>query len=209
MTSWTVESLKAFEQDIADIFNTGVIKAPIHLSGGNERELIAYFKHRYSPGDWVCTAWRSHYHCLLAGVPPEQVKSAILAGKSITLCFPEYHVISSAIVGGILPIAAGIALSIKRNTPDFDIRLHMNKKGTVVHCFVGDMTEKSGIFYETYQYAAGHDLPISYVIEDNGMSVGTPTKEVWGDPAKVYPWLERHFYELPWPHAGSGQWIKF
>ena len=37
-----------------------------------------YFEEQYRPGDWVCSAWRSHYHALLAGIPPAEVKAAIL-----------------------------------------------------------------------------------------------------------------------------------
>ena len=41
-TKWTVESLKNFEFEIGDIFNAGRIKAPVHLSDGNEEGLINY-----------------------------------------------------------------------------------------------------------------------------------------------------------------------
>ena len=39
----------------------------------------------------------------------------ILEGKSISLCFPEYNIYSSAIVGGVLPIAVGVAMNLKNN----------------------------------------------------------------------------------------------
>ena len=44
MNEWTVEGLKAFEEKIADFFNKGEIRAPIHLSDGNESSLIEIFK---------------------------------------------------------------------------------------------------------------------------------------------------------------------
>ncbi len=115
----TPADLIAFEADVAERFNRAEVPYPVHLSGGNEQQLIDYFATHYDAarGDWVCTYWRSHYHCLLAGVPPDEVLAAILAGRSITLCFPKYRVISSAIVGGILPIAVGIAVGIRRRTP--------------------------------------------------------------------------------------------
>ena len=47
------------------------------------------------------------------GVPPKIVEKEILNGKSISLCFPEYNIYSSAIVGGVIPIATGVALSNK------------------------------------------------------------------------------------------------
>ena len=96
----------------------------------------------------MCCSWRSHYQCLLKGVPPEKVRDEILAGRSISLCFPEYRVVSSAIVGGILPIAVGIALGLKRR----------NEPGRV-HCFMGDMTSETGIAHECIKYSFNHGSP--------------------------------------------------
>ena len=161
------EQLVAFETDIADCFNNAMIKAPVHLYDGNEEQMIDIFKN-VNDEDWVFCTWRSHYQCLLKGVPQEQVKQDILEGKSITLCYPEYNIYSSAIVTGNIPIATGVALDIKR-------------KGGSNHvwCFVGDMTSETGTFFENWKYAINHDLPITYVIEDNGKSVCTETDKVW------------------------------
>ena len=41
---WTEEALKNFEGEIAELFNLGKIKAPVHLSNGNEKDLIEIFK---------------------------------------------------------------------------------------------------------------------------------------------------------------------
>ena len=92
-----------FEKEIAELFEAGKIRAPVHLHGGNEEQLIEIFK-QIKPEDWVCSTHRSHYHALLKGIPREYVKRAILAGQSITLNFAEYRFFTSAIVGGILPI---------------------------------------------------------------------------------------------------------
>jgi len=194
---WTVNALISFEREIADLFNAGRIRAPVHLSGGNEVELIAYFKHRFQPGDWVVSTWRSHYHALLAGVPQETVKQAILAGRSITLCFPQYRFFSSAIVGGSLPIGLGIALGVK---------LASGKE--IVHAFIGDMTERTGAFHEVTEYADGHNLPINFIVEDNRKSVMTETNKVWGSSVKG-PYIEHHYYDLQWPHAGAGVRVQF
>ncbi|KKK99349.1 hypothetical protein LCGC14_2633650, partial [marine sediment metagenome] len=159
----TAEDLIAFERDILDWFERGEIRAPVHLHGGNEQQLIDIFR-EVQPDDWVFSTHRSHYHCLLKGVPPELVKAEILQGNSISLQFPEYHFYTSAIVGGILPIALGVAMGGQR-----------------VWCFGGDMASHTGIFNECLRYAAGHDLPIRFVVESNGLSVETPTDKVWGE----------------------------
>ena len=113
----TKEELIDFEEDIANTFNNGGIKAPVHLYSGNEDEMINIFK-GIKKQDWVLCTWRSHYQCLLKGVSPNLVKEKILEGKSISLNFPEYNIFSSAIVTGILPIAVGVGLSIKRDKKD-------------------------------------------------------------------------------------------
>ena len=193
----TPEDLRSFEQDIAEAFNRGEIRSPVHLASGNEEQLIRYFEEQYRPGDWVCSAWRSHYHALLCGIPPAEVNAAILKGRSITLTFPSHNFITSAIVGGIIPIAVGLALGIKRRG---------GKERC--HVFVGDMTQRTGAYHEAYEFARGHSLPLNFVVEDNGKSVGTPTAEVWGTGTEA-PYEERHVHELTFPHAGSGVWIRF
>ena len=197
----TKEQLVDFETDIANCFNNAMIKAPIHLYDGNEEQMIDIFKN-VEPEDWVFCSWRSHYQCLLKGVPQEQLKQDILAGKSITLCYPEYNIYSSAIVTGNIPIATGTALDIKR------------KGGTNhVWCFVGDMTSETGTFFENWKYAVNHDLPITYVIENNGKSVCTETGKVWNTNelyfAKETRKIIYYEYQTKYPHAGAGQRIQF
>lgn len=192
----TPEDLLAFEADIAAEFESANIAAPVHLAGGNEQALIEIFR-SIEEQDYICCGWRSHYHALLKGVPPAELKAAIMAGRSIALCFPDYRMISSAIVGGICPIAMGIAWALKR-------------KGNPgkVWCFIGDMTSTSGIFAETARYAMQNALPLQFVIEDNGMSVCAPTRAVWGtEPPQ--PVLMGYSYEMTRPHVGINKWVSF
>ena len=200
MKNYSEEELIKFETDIAECFNEGMIKSPIHLYSGNESEIINVFKN-INDEDWVFCTWRSHYQCLLKGVPQEVLKSDIIKGKSITLCYPEYKIYSSAIVTGSIPISVGVALDIKRK----------NQKGHV-GCFVGDMASETGTFFENWKYANNHDLPITFVIEDNNKSVCTDTRKVWNvddlyfkDKNKVIYYQ----YESKYPHAGAGKRIQF
>ena len=116
-TQWTSKGLRDFETEIANLFNEGKIKAPVHLSFGNEDALINIFKD-ISRSDWVLGSWRSHYHCLLKGVPSQQITNEILAGRSISLNFPEHKIFTSAIVAGQVPIAIGIAFAQKYQTQE-------------------------------------------------------------------------------------------
>lgn len=202
MPEFNTEQLIAFEEDIAAEFNSAKIKAPVHLYHGNEKEMIEVFKAIHYE-DWVLCSWRSHYQCLLKGVPPQELKSEIMAGRSISLCFPEYRIFSSAIVTGVLPIAVGIALSIKRQGGT-------NK----VHCFMGEMTSETGLAHECIKYATSHDLPIHFIIEDNGHSVCTNTRSAWNLSKLTYEGLRSdrityYQYKTKYPHAGAGQRVQF
>jgi TPP-dependent pyruvate/acetoin dehydrogenase alpha subunit len=202
MTEWTIEKLASFESRIADLFNNGKIKAPVHLSDGSESALIEVFKDVRSE-DWVFCSWRSHYQALLKGVPVEKVEAEILEGRSISLCFPAHKFFSSAIVGGQIPIATGAALSLKRN-----------QEIGRVWCFVGDMTSETGIAQTAIRYAENHDLPITFVIEDNGLSVLTDTRNVWNSPTLRFeenpsPKIRHFKYSSKYPHAGAGVRVQF
>jgi TPP-dependent pyruvate/acetoin dehydrogenase alpha subunit len=211
------EDLISFEEEVCKNFMDKKIRAPIHLDNGNEEQLIHVFSNYVDEADWVCGSWRQHYKCLLKGVPPEELMQAILEGKSISLCFPKYNIISSAIVGGILPVAVGAALGIKRQGGS-------NK----VVCFLGEMTSESGIFHECIKYSLNHDLPILFVLEDNEKSVCTPTLSVWNMNKLTYaPWqiptsvfkntscyeinpkLVYYKYESKYPHAGGLTRVQF
>ena len=198
----TAQELIDFETEIAGLFNTGKIRAPVHLYFGNEEQIISVFKD-VKPDDWVFCSWRSHYQCLLKGVPPEEVKAEIIAGRSIGLCFPKHRVVSSAIVTGVIPMALGAALSIKRSGGK-------NR----VHCFMGEMTAESGVAHECMKYAANHDLPIRWIVEDNGKSVCTDTRAVWNSPVLTHenttdPRVTYYKYQTRYPHAGAGQRVQF
>ena len=190
----------AFERKVADEFNSAKIRAPIHLHGGNENELINIFSSIKSE-DWIFSSWRSHYHCLLKGVPEKQLFSDICNGKSITLLYPDYKIYTSAIVGGIIPIALGAAKSIQLDGSDEHVYL-----------FMGEMTSETGAASEAYKYATNFDLPITFVIEDNGKSVCTDTLQTWGSSKLSLigkPKVIHYTYDLPWPHAGAGTRVQF
>ena len=114
MKLWSASELISFEDSIAELYNQGKIRSPVHLYNGNEDFLINIFK-EITQQDWVFCSWRSHYQCLLKGVEPEILRSAIIQGRYIAICFPEKRIFSSAIVGGQIPIALGVALEIKRS----------------------------------------------------------------------------------------------
>lgn len=194
---WDESGLKQFERKMADHWEAGKVHGPIHLSGGNEQQLIEIGK-RIKNTDWVFSTWRSHYHALIKGVPSEWLEQEILEGRSITIVSKEHKFYASAIVGAIIPIAVGVAMSNKLQGND-----------DLVWCFVGDMAFETGGFMENYKYSKNFDLPIRFVVEDNGVSTNTPTVETWKIKSEVPNDVIWYEYKKEWPHYGTGKWVIF
>ena len=212
--SLSKQDLIDFEDEIAAAFNNKLIRAPVHLNNGDEDQLIEVFnKYNISQDDWAFSTWRSHYISLLKGIPKERLKSDIIKGKSISLCYPEYNIFSSAIVGGSISISVGTAAGLKKQ----------GKSGRVF-CFLGDMAAETGTFSECYNYSMRFNLPIVFVIGDNNKSVCTPTRKVcYGNndaltSPEVYSKANNYYdskiyyykFESKYPHSGiGGQRIVF
>ena len=201
ITRHTVASLQEFEERVKAAFLAGRIRAPVHLSGGNEAQLLQIFED-IKEHDWVLGTHRSHYHALLKGVPEDELFQAIAEGRSIYLSDLPRRFLCSAIVGGVLPLAVGLAMGIRRQ-----------RGPERVWCFVGDMAARTGAFWEGTEYARGHNLPVSFVNEDNGLSVDTPTAQTWGHACEPNQWEDYesilYRYVRTVPHVGAGQWVTF
>ena len=191
------KQLIEFEKRVQKVYEAGEIKAPVHLSGNNEDQLIEIFK-KIDKDDWVFSSWRNHYHALLHGFDPEELFNLIKEGKSMGINSVKHKFYSSSIVGGSLPIALGVAQSIK-----------LKKETSKVWCFIGDMTFETGTFHECYKYSRNFDLPLEFVIEDNNMSTNTPTDEAWNQKSEIPDDVYYYQYERNFPHHGTGKWILF
>lgn len=193
-----VKKINIFEKKIFDLYNNGKIKCPIHLTKGNENQLVEIFKY-IDNKDWVFTSWRNHAHALLHGIPEKKLEKQIMSGKSMYVSSKKNNFFCSSIAGGIIPIALGSALALKR-------------KGSrqKVWLFVGDMTSMMGVFYEAYNYSRNFNLPLEIVIEDNGQSVYTDTKKTWNIKKLQIPKdIFYYKFKLGYPHHGTGQWVSF
>jgi len=191
------QDLIDFEKRVKKVYEAGEIKAPIHLSGNNEDQLIKIFKN-IDKDDWVFSTWRNHYHALLHGFDPEELFNLIKEGSSMGINSVERKFYSSSIVGGILPIALGVAQSIK-----------LKKQTNKVWCFIGDMTFETGVFHECYKFSRNFQLPIEFVVEDNNMSTNSPTDKTWGKKSKIPKDVYYYKYERKYPHHGTGTWVLF
>ena len=96
---------------MAEYFNAAKIRAPVHLYSNNEEQMIDIFK-KIRPQDWV-SLMALTLPMSLKGCPVRLGNGTSIEGKSIALVF-RYNVYSSAIVGGVLPISVGTAMSIRK-----------------------------------------------------------------------------------------------
>jgi len=193
----TPQELIDFEARVRDAYEAGKCAGPIHLAKNNESELIEIFQYIHED-DWVFVPWRNHYQAILHGVDKEKLFSWILEGRSMGTNNVSPNFYASSIVGGIIPIAVGTALALQR-------------KGSPrrVWCFVGDMTMETGVFHEAYKYVKNFNLPLEWVIEDNNMSVHTPTDMAWNTKQEPPSDAIYYSYEMGYPHHGTGKWVNF
>ena len=193
-TDWTPDGLRSFVDKIAEHHDAGRLPFALHLPGGNEEQLIDIFSN-INEGDYVLSTHRNMYHALLHGLPPEEVENKILNGRSMFMFDRERNFYVSAIIGGPVAIAVGIAWALKRKGSD-----------QRVWCFLGDGTEDTGHFAEAVRYVDGFDLPCTFVIEDDSMAVEAPKERRWGTD-KDLEWpscVVRYHYTKSRPHIRTG-----
>lgn len=196
----TKQDLINFENKIVQHYRNNKIPFLFHLSGGNEDQLIEIFKD-IKRDDYVFSNHRGHYHALLHGIEPEVVEDHILNGRSMFIYDRKRNYFTTAIIGGAPGIAAGVAYALK-------------KKGSTQHvwCFVGDGNEDSGHLFEAARYVEGHDLPCTFVIEANNISVNTTNEERWGSTHTLnwdFKCVKKYSYTRTHPHIRTDGIIDF
>ena len=89
------------------------------------------------------------------------------------------------------------------------MKLKAEESKNKVWCFIGDMAFETGGFYEMHKYVTNHELPVQFVVEDNGVSTNTPTIETWKAKKPVPKNVIYYQYKKQWPHYGTGKWVMF
>lgn len=191
----TKETLIDFEDQVKFAWEAGELPSLIHLCGGNEDQLLEIFS-EIRPQDWVFASHRAHYHALLKGIPMGEVIEFIKTDRSMFMFSKEHRFYQSSILAGNCGIAVGVAMAIKERGED-----------THVYCFLGDGASENGHFFEAVMYASGHDLPITFILENNNIQVDTPVLQRRGmerHPLSSEPCVREYRYTPTYPHAGSG-----
>lgn len=174
--------IREFEETCKQLYDekriTGVY---LHLYSGHEAVAVGAMANMEQGKDHIITAYRDHAQALILGVDPNILmaemmgkKTGISGGKggSMHLASKEHNFWGGyAIVGGHLPMAAGIAFEAQ-----------YNQTGAVVLSFVGDGATNNGYFHEALNFAGLWDLPVVWLIENNGYGMGTETDRAAGNP---------------------------
>jgi len=166
--------IRRFEEKSAELYALGKIAGFLHLYIGEEAVAVGAIA-AIRPDDYVISAYRDHGHCLARGSDPRKVM-AELCGKVTGLCKGKggsMHLVDAAqnfmggyaIVGGHLPLAAGLAFAAK-----------YQKRDQVTLCFFGEGAVPSGQAHEAFNLAALWKLPVIFICENNRYAMGTPIK---------------------------------
>ena len=171
----TMVSQRMLEEEVVELFKQGLIPGLAHPYIGQEA-VAAGVCAALGEGDLVVSNHRGHGHSVAKGVPERAILSELM-GKDAGMCLGlggSMHstdlqagvVFSTAIVGGGIPLAVGVALA-----------LQMDKKANCVVCFFGDGATNTGAFHEGLNLAAVWKLPVVFVCENNHYAVSVPVSK--------------------------------
>ena len=163
---------RLLDEKVVELYKKGLIQGIAHPCLGQEAVSAGVIAN-LSKEDLVVSNHRGHGHSLAKGVT-ERAMLSELFGKQTGMCRGfggSMHssdlecgvIFSTAIVGGGIPLAVGVALALK-----------MDKKANCVVCFFGDGACNTGAFHEALNMAAVWHLPVVFVCENNQYAVSTP-----------------------------------
>ncbi|WP_262249973.1 pyruvate dehydrogenase (acetyl-transferring) E1 component subunit alpha [Parapedobacter soli] len=163
--------MRKFEEKAGQLYGQQKIRGFCHLYIGQEA-VVAGAMSVLRPDDSMITAYRCHAHALAKGVSPNAAMAELFGkatgcskgkGGSMHFFSKEHKFMGGhGIVGGQIPLGAGIAFAEKYNGID-----------SVCVCYMGDGAVRQGAFNETLNMAMLWKLPVIFVCENNGYAMGT------------------------------------
>lgn len=175
--------VRRFEERAEEAYGEGKIGGFLHLYIGEEAVAVGALA-GLRPDDDVLTHYRDHGYVLARGIDPKRVMAELFGresgisrgrGGSMHLADPKQHLWGGyAIVGGHVPVAAGLAFANRYLGGD-----------RVVACFLGEGGTNIGTFYAGLNLAAVWKAPLVVIVENNRYGMGTPVekasavREIW------------------------------
>ncbi|MCK4816539.1 thiamine pyrophosphate-dependent dehydrogenase E1 component subunit alpha, partial [bacterium] len=170
----TMLRIRMLEEKVVDMLFATEIKCPSHLYIGEEAVATGVCA-TLQKEDYAFGTYRSHGFYLAKGGNMDSLMSELLCretgcsrgrGGSMHVIAPEIGILgTTAIVGGIIPLAVGTAMATK-----------MRKEDRVIVCFFGDGATDEGVFYESINFASIKKLPIIFICENNHYSTHLPLR---------------------------------
>ena len=167
----TMPLLRRFEERAGEMYARAKVGGFLHLSIGEEATIVGSAR-ALRESDYLISTYRSHGHALVRGTPPENVMAELFGrvdgcsggrgGSMHMFDLARRFMGGYGIVGGNLPIAAGIALSSDYRGTD-----------EVTLCVFGDGASNQGTFGETLNLAALWKLPVVFMVTNNQFGMGT------------------------------------
>jgi len=161
--------IRRFEQRLLELFEEGILNGTTHCCIGQEANAVGVIE-QLGPDDHIFSNHRCHGHYLAKTGDALGLLTEIM-GKEAGLCRGiggSQHIAaegfkSNGVQGGIVPAAAGIAMSKQ-----------LNKAPGISVVFIGDGTLGEGAVYESLNMASLWKLPLWVIVEDNAWSQSTP-----------------------------------
>src|SRR5690554_2168149 len=163
---------RKFEDKLAAVYIQQKVRGFLHLYNGQEAVLAGALHAMDLTKDKMITAYRNHVQPIGMGVDPRRVMAELCGketgtslglGGSMHIFSKEHNFYGGhGIVGGQIPLGAGIAFGDKYN----------GSKGVTI-CLFGDGAARQGVLHETFNMAMNWKLPVVFVCENNGYAMGT------------------------------------
>ncbi len=163
--------IRRFEEKCVELYSNEKIRGFLHLYIGEEAIAVGVM-HALTPEDSVLATYREHGQALARGISAKSILAEMYGkmegcsrgrGGSMHLFDTATRFYGgSAIVGGGLPLAVGMALADK-----------MMKRDRVTVCLFGDGAVAEGEFHESLNLAALWQLPVLFICENNRYGMGT------------------------------------
>jgi pyruvate dehydrogenase E1 component alpha subunit len=184
--NWYKEMLfwRKFEDKLAQVYIQQKVRGFLHLYNGQEAVLAGSLHAMDLTKDRMITAYRNHVQPIGMGVDPKKVFAELYGkvtgtskgmGGSMHIFSKEHRFYGGhGIVGGQIPLGAGIAFSDK----------YFNREAVTL-TFFGDGAARQGSLHETFNMAMNWKLPVVFIVENNGYAMGTSVErtanhtEIW------------------------------
>ncbi len=171
---------RRFEEKAGQAYGLKKIQGFCHLYIGQEAVVVGV-NEALRPTDYMMTGYRDHVHPLVRGADVGMLMAELYGkdtgyskgkGGSMHLFDVEHHFYGGyGIVGGQIPLAAGMAFASKYRSED-----------RVTVCSFGDAASNQGALHETFNMAAKWKLPVLYLVENNKYGMGTDIARVSAEP---------------------------